>query len=270
MGMIKLNKRNIRVFSITALMLLLVFFVVQNADSMSPTNETVAPKNIAVTDANSLTNGNKIGKTSDNLVQQHVVEGNAKQASNVEATKEIDRIKEKVGLNNIDDIAAAAAAPAAVGKTNSNSAAPGVAATTTDDSLTVAQNNKVGNDAVEKPFNAENEYSMILNLSPVIVFSKTYCQFSKKLKDLLEQEYVFTPSYNVIELDKHSHGEELQAYIKEKTGRGTVPNMLVNGISRGGSDDIRALHKNGELLASLKEWSAGSFEVTKADKPSNN
>lgn len=265
MSMIKLNKRNIRVLSITALLLLLVFFVVQNADSMSPTNETVKPKNIAVTDSNSLTNGNKIGKTSDNLVQQHVVEGDAKQGSNVEATKEIDRIKEKVGLNNDEEVAAGA-----VGKIKDNAAAPAAAATTTDDSLTVTQNNKAGNDAVEKPFNAENEYSMILNLSPVIVFSKTYCQFSKRLKDLLEQEYVFTPSYTVIELDKHSHGAELQAYIKEKTGRGTVPNMLVNGISRGGSDDIRALHKSGELLTSLKEWSAGSFEVTKADKPSNN
>lgn len=238
-------------------MLILVFFVVQNADSMSLANDK-ASKNIAVTDADSLANGNKIGKTSDNLVQQHIVEGNVKQGSNVEATKEIDRIKEKVGLNNDDD-------KAAVAKNNNE-----VAATNGDDSLTVAQNNKAGNDAVEKPFDAKTEYSLILNLSPVIVFSKTYCQYSKRLKDLLEQEYVFTPAYNVIELDKHSHGAELQAYIKEKTGRGTVPNMLVNGISRGGSDDIRALHKNGELLSSLKEWSAGSFEVTQADKPSNN
>ncbi|SMN20297.1 similar to Saccharomyces cerevisiae YDL010W GRX6 Cis-golgi localized monothiol glutaredoxin that binds an iron-sulfur cluster [Maudiozyma saulgeensis] len=242
---ITLNKRNIRVLSITALMLLLVFFVVQNADSMSLTSDNVQRTQVAT--------GSQQQTSNNNLVQQAVVEG-GKPGSNTEATKEIDRIKEKVGIHDEENGGAITTGGTALA----------------DDSLTAAQNSKSGKDSETKPFDAKAEYSEMLRLSPVIVFSKTYCPYSKKLKSLLEQEYEFTPGYNVIELDMHSHGAELQEYIKDKTGRGTVPNMIVNGISRGGSDDIMALHKNGELLSSLKDWSAGSFEVKLADKPSNN
>lgn len=259
-----LNKRNIRVLSITALMLLLVFFVVQNADSMSLASDNVQRTQVAT--------GSQQQDPHSNLVQQAVVEG-GKPGSNTEATKEIDRIKEKVGIhdeekNGNSAVGVAAGAASAV-STSSNAHVNG-GNVPVDDSLTAAQNSKTGKDSEVKSFDAKAEYSEMLRLSPVIIFSKTYCPYSKRLKSLLEQEYEFTPGYNVIELDIHSHGTELQEYIKEKTDRGTVPNMIVNGISRGGSDDIIALHKNGELLSSLREWSGGSFEVKQTDKPSNN
>lgn len=232
---IMLNKRNIRLLSITALMLLLVFFIVHSADSMTLSNATPQTASVGAND-------------NSNLVQQTTVE-DGNQKSGTEADQEIGRIKEKVGISEERVV------PAGQEK---------------DDSLSRAQNNKVITDDNNIPFDLQAEYSEILSLSPIIVFSKTYCQYSKKLKELLEQEYDFVPNYYVIELDKHSHGKELQDYIRDKTGRGTVPNLIINGVSRGGSDDIRALHTKGELLTSLKEWANGNFEVTRIDKPSNN
>ena len=77
-------------------------------------------------------------------------------------------------------------------------------------------------------------------------------------------------SYVVLELDKHEHGAELQKYIGDVTGRSTVPNVVINRVSRGGSDDLRALHKDGKLLDSLKEWGGKQLTVSKNQKPSNN
>lgn len=114
------------------------------------------------------------------------------------------------------------------------------------------------------------EYGMMLEQSPVIIFSKTTCPYSKKLKSLLEKEYSFVPTYAVIDLDIHKMGKTLQKYIEEKTGRGTVPNLVINGVSRGGCDEITALHNAGTLLASLEEWSNKNYKVEQLEKPSNN
>lgn len=98
-----------------------------------------------------------------------------------------------------------------------------------------------------KEFNPELEYLSILKLSPVIVFSKSYCPHSQFVKNLLQKEYAITPEVQIVELDKHPSGPELQKFIKEKTGRSTVPNVIVAGKSLGGGDEMRALHKSGEL-----------------------
>ncbi|EJS44587.1 grx7p [Saccharomyces arboricola H-6] len=116
----------------------------------------------------------------------------------------------------------------------------------------------------EVKFDAAAEYEKILKESPIIVFSKSYCPYSKKLKDLLAESYTFSPSYYVFELDQHTHADELQDHIEKITGRRTVPNIIINGVSRGGSDDMVALHKNDKLLDSFKEWSNGTFTVEAA------
>lgn len=102
-------------------------------------------------------------------------------------------------------------------------------------------------------FNPEKEYQSILKLAPVIVFSKSYCPHSMFVKELLQKEYAITPDLQIVELDKHPSGAELQAYVKQKTGRGTVPNVIVAGKSLGGGDEMRALHKEGELAERFHE-----------------
>lgn len=76
------------------------------------------------------------------------------------------------------------------------------------------------------------------------------------------------PEFFVVEVDKVKNGDELYNYVKEITGRKTVPNLVVQGVSRGGFDEINALHRKDQLLALLKEWSTNksgaSVMVSKA------
>lgn len=239
---VSLGKRNLRVLSVTALLLLLVFFVVQNANSITFGEEQ----------ANIPTSGDKAGLTSAGTAVHNSgeleVNAEAKKNKGEESTKvnaEIAKIKQEVKNG---------------------------ASSPEDDSI--SRKGAKGSDPAGNGANAEfdpaKEYAMILGHSPVIIFSKSYCPYSARLKELLKQEYRFTPNYVVIELDMHNKGAALQKYIEKQTGRGTVPNLIINGKSRGGSDDIRALHNSGELLANLVEWSEGSYTVEKIEKPSNN
>lgn len=120
-------------------------------------------------------------------------------------------------------------------------------------------------------FDPETELREIRAISPMVVFSKSYCPFSKNIKNLLHDHYQITPEPAIVELDKHKHGAELQAYLTEVSGRKTVPNVLVGSSleSRGGSDDFVKLHNEGKLLESLKEWGEKKLDVKLAEPPSN-
>lgn len=86
----------------------------------------------------------------------------------------------------------------------------------------------------------------------MIIFSKTYCPFSKKAKAILLDGYVVDPPPHVVELDVHPQGAELQSLLGEKTGRNTVPNVMVNGVSIGGGDDVAELDAAGELATRVE------------------
>ena len=60
------------------------------------------------------------------------------------------------------------------------------------------------------------------------------------------------PDPYVVELDEHPLGAPIQASLKESTGRGTVPNVLINGKSIGGGDEVAGLHDKGELAAKIR------------------
>lgn len=85
----------------------------------------------------------------------------------------------------------------------------------------------------------------------VIIFSKSYCPFSAKAKSILNK-YTIVPAPFVVELDQHPLGAKLQALLAKNTGRSTVPNILVNGRSIGGGDDVAALDKDNALESKLK------------------
>ena len=86
----------------------------------------------------------------------------------------------------------------------------------------------------------------------VIVFSKSYCPYSKKAKDILLEKYTIVPTPYVIELDEHRLGSQLQAALEKSTGRRTVPNILINGRSIGGGDDVQKLDLDGQLVGKVK------------------
>lgn len=245
-----LNKRNIRVLSITALLLLLVFFVVQNANTGF--NNIERPGIKAPLKESDIHPADNPG---DGPKAVGVINQSTEKVEEVDT--EIEKIKEKIGMpQDTNENTNSNVKPHADSNVNPKES--------TDNSNTKQKDGTVSN------FDAAKEYASILDMSPIIIFSKSFCPYSSKLKELFSTEYHFRPNYYVIELDKHTHGKELQEYIKEKTNRGTVPNVIINGISRGGSDDLRQLHMDGKLLSSLKEWGSNTFTVTQNEKPSNN
>lgn len=162
----------------------------------------------------------------------------------IENTQE-EKIEQTIeNIKNVDD-----------GKTNDQLSKP------------VTANN---DEILNKNFDPAKELIEIRSLSPMTIFSKTYCPYSKKVKKLLLDNYQITPQPSIVELDKHSHGAELQEYLSELTGRHTVPNILVGSTeSRGGADDFIKLHEQGILLDLLNQWGEKDLDVKKVETPSN-
>lgn len=87
----------------------------------------------------------------------------------------------------------------------------------------------------------------------VIIFSKTYCPYSKKAKHILLDQYKIVPEPYVAELDTHPLGARLQAALQKSTGRRTVPNVLINGKSIGGGDDVAGLDHEDKLASTIRD-----------------
>ncbi|KKA27241.1 hypothetical protein TD95_003172 [Thielaviopsis punctulata] len=115
---------------------------------------------------------------------------------------------------------------------------------------------------------AELELTSILKRAPMIIFSKSYCPYSKRAKHMLLETYSLDPAPYVVELDNHPLGQEIQDLLTEKTGRRTVPNIMVNGISIGGSDDIVALNDAGQLVDKVTKL-GGARKLTMALRSQN-
>ncbi|CAN4088116.1 unnamed protein product [Withania somnifera] len=93
----------------------------------------------------------------------------------------------------------------------------------------------------------------IVSSNPVIVFSKTYCGYCTRVKQLLSQ---LGATFKVIELDRESDGDEVQQALLEWTGQRTVPNVFIGGEHVGGCDSVLEKHQQGKLLPMLKDAAA--------------
>ncbi|GME24534.1 putative glutaredoxin domain protein [Neofusicoccum parvum] len=120
----------------------------------------------------------------------------------------------------------------------------------------------IEDEETEEEHQAELEINAILKKSPIIIFSKSYCRFSAKAKRILLEEYSIVPTPYVVELDQHPLGAAIQAQLEKSTGRRTVPNVLINGRSIGGGDDIQALHIKGKIEETVR--SMGGKRITEA------
>ncbi|GAA5844957.1 hypothetical protein JCM3766R1_000345 [Sporobolomyces carnicolor] len=78
----------------------------------------------------------------------------------------------------------------------------------------------------------------------VVVFSKSYCPYCRNAKQLLKSLDVDAEIY---ELDQMDEGADWQNYLADKTGQRTVPNIFIGGQHVGGSSDLEAKNKSGEL-----------------------
>lgn len=82
----------------------------------------------------------------------------------------------------------------------------------------------------------------------VVIFSKSWCPFCAKTKELFSKLEVDSDIY---ELDKVDGGADIQAELKEITGQTTVPNVFIKGQHLGGNDDVQDANASGKLAELL-------------------
>ncbi|KAG8919703.1 glutaredoxin, partial [Tulasnella sp. 417] len=76
----------------------------------------------------------------------------------------------------------------------------------------------------------------------VAIFSKTYCPYCRRAKELIKSFDLPEGEVEIVEIDIRDDGSAIQEYLKEKTGQRTVPNIFINKEHIGGSDDLAALN----------------------------
>ena len=79
-------------------------------------------------------------------------------------------------------------------------------------------------------------------MTEITMYTKTVCPYCDRAKALLGAKGV---TWNEINLDEHP--EQRDEMIRMSDGRRTVPQVFVNGVGLGGSDDIHALDRQGKL-----------------------
>ncbi|KAL9608010.1 MAG: hypothetical protein Q9167_007128 [Letrouitia subvulpina] len=124
-----------------------------------------------------------------------------------------------------------------------------------------------GKEETSEEHEVEVELNAILKKGPIIIFSKSYCAFSRKAKDILLEKYTIVPTPYVVELDEHPLGKGLQAALAKSTGRKTVPNVLINGKSIGGGDDVEKLDVDGALVSKVKSMGGKRIMEAKLRPP---
>jgi len=98
----------------------------------------------------------------------------------------------------------------------------------------------------------ESEIRAIIANHKVVVFSKTYCPYSRRAKLTLDK-YNIKPKYFVVEVDLRADAAEVKEALGILTSRYTFPNVFVNGKTIGGSDEISGMDERGLLREALAQ-----------------
>ena len=79
-------------------------------------------------------------------------------------------------------------------------------------------------------------------MSKIEVYSKDYCPYCVKAKDLLKQK-----GLKFTEIDVTHDEKGYNIMVNRSNGRKTVPEIFIDGVCIGGCDDLYELEKTGEL-----------------------
>ena len=88
----------------------------------------------------------------------------------------------------------------------------------------------------------EAEITSTVESNKVVVYSKSYCKFARKVKEDFNSAGI---EYKTFEVDEMENGDEIIEVLGELTGLTTVPNVFVNGVHIGGSDEVEELGVKG-------------------------
>ena len=88
-----------------------------------------------------------------------------------------------------------------------------------------------------------------------MVFSKSYCPFCLKAKQVLANHLgqdLSEEDYEIMEIENNPDCDAIQDYLKKLTGGRSVPRVFINGKCIGGGDETMALESSGKLSTLLK------------------
>ena len=98
-----------------------------------------------------------------------------------------------------------------------------------------------------------SELSPFIKEGTVFVFSNKQCPYCDKAKALLKSHNI---PYSELEVEfepKSEWDQEFKAVLEKHSGINTVPKIYIGTKCIGGSDDLHALKKNGQLFPLLKK-----------------
>ena len=78
-------------------------------------------------------------------------------------------------------------------------------------------------------------------MKKVEIYTKDYCPYCHRAKDLLQQKGIAFIEYDV------SHDPAKEQEMRERSGRRTVPEIFIDHVLIGGCDDLHALDKEHPL-----------------------
>jgi glutaredoxin 3 len=79
-------------------------------------------------------------------------------------------------------------------------------------------------------------------MARVEIYTKFLCPYCYRAKNLLESKNVEYEEYDIT-----MGGEKRAEMLQRSNGRTTVPQIFINGRHVGGSDDLAALERTGQL-----------------------
>lgn len=79
-------------------------------------------------------------------------------------------------------------------------------------------------------------------MSTVEIYTSKVCPYCVRAKDLLKRKGVSYQEYSV-----DSDDAKREEMLARANGKRTVPQIFINGVHVGGSDDLHALESKGEL-----------------------
>ncbi|KAI4839017.1 glutaredoxin 1 [Plasmodium brasilianum] len=91
----------------------------------------------------------------------------------------------------------------------------------------------------------------IIDDNIIAVFSKTECPYCIKAITILKG---YNPnSMHVEQIEKNPNMADIQAYLKDLTGKSSVPRIFINKEFVGGCDDLVKENEEGKLQERLKK-----------------
>ncbi len=86
-------------------------------------------------------------------------------------------------------------------------------------------------------------------MSDIIVYSKDYCPYCVRAKNLLK-----SLKLDFSEIDITNDVEKQNECFSKANGKKTVPHIFIGTYHVGGFDDLSAINSSGELVEILKKY----------------